>query len=513
MLEKKLRKILLPITAKSVGASNKARLKKFIASQDKLIQQEAASLGISFQKIDFSGGQDVATFRPRSDIALPCVMVFIGNDSCMEEKYSQFLDIAVTLNCNVIACNYPGVGNSKHKVKKYSEVVDTCVALAENANHIVGEHSSLLLYGHSFGGAVATNVAKILTDKGAQPLLINDRSFSNTTRKAHELTFEDTLSIPSNRLSKKAVEVVFKLGNWHIDVAADYQSLAAEHKLCIQVEKDGYISESASLKYKLDPKDSSVQTVIALADENIKIKVDPHQLPLADIIHTTPDERTENGLQMMQKLLNTSDYRATNDLSFNQLKRKTYQDLRLEIFNYSLKKSPSVSFEEILNRHLQRCPEVLYYRNETINADEKREDFTLLHLTLYLMSCTTEAEQREKFETVLKTFLEKGMNKDCQSLTYGSAQEYAEHLHLDINWLRLSGTEVTPSAPVNIELTDETENSLNPSISTSASSSDIKKRNTYSPYREDSKKRKTRASEDDNTESTSHPTKHKRSRK
>lgn len=509
MLEKKLRKIFLPTSAKSVGALNKNRLKKFIASQDKLIQQEATSLGINFQKIDFLGKQDVAAFRPLSEIPLPCVMVFIGNDSCMEEKYSQLLDIAVTLNCNVIACNYPGVGNSKHKVKKYSEVVDACVALAEDVNNIVGEHSSLLLYGHSFGGAVATNVAKILTDKDAQPLLINDRSFSNTTRKAHELTFEDALNIPSNRLSKKAVEVVFKLGNWHIDVTEDYQSLAAEHKLCIQIEQDGYISESASLKYKLDSEDSSAQTVIPLVDENIKIKVDPHQLPLADITHTTPEKRTENGLKMMQKLLNTSDYRTTNDLSLNQLKRKTYQDIRLEIFNYSLKKNTSTSFEEILAKHLQRCPEVLYYRNESINADEKREDFTLLHLTLYLMNCTTDAEQREKFETVLKTLLEKGMDKDCQSLTYGSAQEYAEDLHLNINWPRLSGAEITSSTPASPAPADEAENSLN----ASASPPDKKQRNTYAPYSKDRKKRKIEASEDDHTDSALTLSKHKRSRK
>lgn len=73
MLEKKLRKILLPLSAKSVSAPSKDRLKKFIASQDKVMQQEAASLGINFQKINFSGRQDVVTFRPNSDTPLPCV--------------------------------------------------------------------------------------------------------------------------------------------------------------------------------------------------------------------------------------------------------------------------------------------------------------------------------------------------------------------------------------------------------------------------------------------------------
>ncbi len=450
MIGHMLKNEILPTKPKQVGALDENHLKEFIRFQVHVTAKAATHAGINFSvsKIGDPNHNSVSVFSPQNaDEHTPCIVVFVGNDCCVEEKYAHLLDMSKSLNCHVIASNYPDVGSNKQKANIYQDVVDSGIELYNAIDTLLGAsdespyRGKKLLYGHSLGGAVATDVAAQLNDNDV--LLVNDRSFSTCSAKAQQQVSSD--------LQKQLTKMIVTAGQWDINAIKSYSQIKDDNKLAIEIEGDTYIDQEISLVQNLREEDSysdyasasssvpSKKNTLRFAKFSASLRnVDPHQYPLPDI--TLEDGK--NGFDLLASML---DIEYDNEVpTLNQQKREAYNNISNVMLQLATAPDPRAKLADI-KALIRQCPQVISYRNEHNLKDipegsvSERDDKTLLHKALYIMSCYMKyPESLKEFDALLTLLLENGMESKQNSIAYQSAEIYAESLGLRIDWHELS---------------------------------------------------------------------------
>jgi pimeloyl-ACP methyl ester carboxylesterase len=177
---------------------------------------------------------------------------------------------------NVVTFNYPGVGMSKG-VSDCEEII----ACSEKIIHHLESQMSIprneiALHGHSFGGGIATQVAKRIPGLN----IINDRSFSKLSLASRPFFQGNLLSTHSLLgylgVIENFVNFTFKLTGWELD-SEDAWSKIQGKKCVVYHKKDPVVTHENSLFHAIYGRDSETHFEVLKDDCS-----DPHSRLLTD---------------------------------------------------------------------------------------------------------------------------------------------------------------------------------------------------------------------------------------
>lgn len=198
---------------------------------------------------------DTLQFSPQRQAASVTDQYFIikfnGNGMQYNDALDQYAMDADSLNSNVIAFNYRGVGQSEDTPANFQDLVTDGIAQVQRLLDLGADSKKITLDGLSLGGGVATMVAAHFHKLGLPVYLWNDRSFASLSKTvagmlAPNLVVEKSLEVSSSSLMSS-------LG-WDVDVASAYKAIPSQYKGYMVVGKpsakslgDGVIPPNASL--------------------------------------------------------------------------------------------------------------------------------------------------------------------------------------------------------------------------------------------------------------------------
>ena len=117
------------------------------------------------------------------------IVVFNPNGGTWQKNLYQLLTWANELNQIVVSFNYRGVGRSSPTAESSQDLISDGIAVVNNLNLNRMNASRVILYGHSIGGAIATDVAWFFHKRDLKVKLFVDRSFKSL-RKASSDVFD-----------------------------------------------------------------------------------------------------------------------------------------------------------------------------------------------------------------------------------------------------------------------------------------------------------------------------------
>lgn len=109
------------------------------------------------------------------------IIYFGGNIHLADHAFSHCYNLAETLKADVSCYSYPGTGLSTGHVLNDDDLLVYGHTIINHIRENNPEISELILYGYSFGGSIATLLAREYEQQGITLHLINDRSFSNVS--------------------------------------------------------------------------------------------------------------------------------------------------------------------------------------------------------------------------------------------------------------------------------------------------------------------------------------------
>lgn len=182
------------------------------------------------------------------------VIHFNGNGSNpFDERMLNYLSHeANTLQCNIVAFNYRGVGKSTGNASSIDDLVTDGIAQVERLLARGANAEKIVLDGMSLGGGVATLVAKYFHDRGKPVKLFNEQSFSNITNvvvgwiRQRSFTgwinhiFREFRYVPPDEehlfgiilgyILKPLIKLVLCIVNWEIEAADAFKEIPDTHK-------------------------------------------------------------------------------------------------------------------------------------------------------------------------------------------------------------------------------------------------------------------------------------------
>lgn len=179
------------------------------------------------------------------------VINFNGNAEFAADKITSSVDEANKLGYVAIAFDYPGVMNDGAKAKNTKQLVEAGKAQVQQLLDQGVPASSIVLDGHSMGGAVATLVAAHFHDQKPpqQVFLINDRSFS----KLSTITEIKMTESSGSTLLGKMAGAAIKATGLEMNAKKAYNSIPDTHKMFVVAEKDDMIPWQGSLAKSVTP--------------------------------------------------------------------------------------------------------------------------------------------------------------------------------------------------------------------------------------------------------------------
>ncbi len=175
---------------------------------------------------------------------------FNGNAEFAADKITESVKEAQKLGCVAIAFDYPGVMNDGAKAKNTKQLVEAGKAQVQQLLDQGVPASSIVLDGHSLGGAVATLVAAHF-HKQTPPqevFLINDRSFSKLSTEVEVLMTQKYGSAVG-----KMAGAAIKATGLEMNAKKAYNSIPDTHKMLVFAEKDVMIPWQSSLAKAVAP--------------------------------------------------------------------------------------------------------------------------------------------------------------------------------------------------------------------------------------------------------------------
>ena len=141
------------------------------------------------------------------------IIVFNPNAALWQDMLPDMITWAKDLNAMIVGFNFRGVGLSESYPNKSSDLVKDGISIVEHVRQQTD--ASVVLYGRSLGGSIASYVANHMHKKGLDLKLFIDRSF----RK---------LSSAANDIITRAQEQGKKMNTWegHLFALAPIPSLA-----------------------------------------------------------------------------------------------------------------------------------------------------------------------------------------------------------------------------------------------------------------------------------------------
>lgn len=290
------------------------------------------------------------------------IVYFQGNgilyEDTIENKYDNgILSAAQNLNCNVIAFNYRGVGNSKGKATSKDDLVTDGLAIVQ---YLLYEKKikpeNIVLHGYSLGGAIATLVAERLHAKKISVSVFNSRTFSTLTNLVNALFRTGNLfnhKHPEKQSGHKEsffgklmgwalspiVKLTLSLTNWEIDVAKAYSQLPEDKKAYVfsrspknlrnkneDVRDDTTIPHFASLHEGKQVKDERKSKKNAIRNEVLDMFFKP--TTLQSTLAFFSDERSKKFIDEKKKNMTLSEQENLNQLLAQE---KAFSDTKLTV--------------------------------------------------------------------------------------------------------------------------------------------------------------------------------------
>jgi len=183
--------------------------------------------------VELSGIQ--ITKNERADIDSPWIVFFMPNGVVWEDYFDVLLQRHLNTGANILCYNYRGAG--KNKVFPFDEK-----NLVEDGKLIVNEllkkanSKKVILHGYSFGGSIATQVARAFAELGITLSVCNERSFTalaDVIRGIFPWIIAELACFFANFL------------NWHLNSELALQKLKDNQVVVISCEKDGLIANDA----------------------------------------------------------------------------------------------------------------------------------------------------------------------------------------------------------------------------------------------------------------------------
>lgn len=206
------------------------RFKEF----DLHINETAALNGMTL----FLNGSEREAFEQKKAAEQKWIIYFNGNGAFYECALEQSLKLAEESQANILVFNYRGVGASRGEVSQPEDLIQDGEACIQYLLSKGVREESILIYGHSLGGGVGTQVARIHEKIG----LVNDRSFASLSAAIHGIT-------KSRFLANLAVSL-----GWELDSVQAFEKMANK-KWIVWHKKDDVIPyHESSLYYALKEK-------------------------------------------------------------------------------------------------------------------------------------------------------------------------------------------------------------------------------------------------------------------
>lgn len=161
------------------------------------------------------------------------IVYFNGNGAFYEWALEQSQQLAEDCQANMLVFNYRGVGESRGQVTQPEDLIQDGEACIQYLLSKGVREENIVIYGHSLGGGVGTQVAKMHEKVG----LINDRSFGSLSAAIHTIT-------KSRLLAYLAVSL-----GWELDSVQAFEEMKNK-KLIVWHKEDGVISYHKSALYK-----------------------------------------------------------------------------------------------------------------------------------------------------------------------------------------------------------------------------------------------------------------------
>ena len=179
------------------------------------------------------------------------LVVLPGNGEFLAAGFGAKLQLALQVGCSVVSCDYRDVGGSAGLLLSASEMVDDAARCVRHCEGLVppAERSrSILVFGHSMGGAVATEL--VARHFPALPL-VNERSFASLSDVSSSTLVG--MGLPDRPALRRAVRLALSLAfgrvPWSppLETAAHWRRLPRGNKLVVYHPRDRVIGHEAAL--------------------------------------------------------------------------------------------------------------------------------------------------------------------------------------------------------------------------------------------------------------------------
>jgi pimeloyl-ACP methyl ester carboxylesterase len=174
-------------------------------------------------------------------VALVCCQLEIFAGEFFE--LNQAMRVWTQQGYSVLLFNYRGVGNSTGLLLRHGPVIDTCTMIAYATKVLAVPENRIILFGHSIGGAFATEAAQLWP----QVFLVNDRSFGTLSRVGLFHILLNAVVGPAAKstaallLRYAFVQTLRHVVCFELDSVARWQSISGSRKLCVYTDEDKVI--------------------------------------------------------------------------------------------------------------------------------------------------------------------------------------------------------------------------------------------------------------------------------